>query len=118
MIRKVAIGVILIVIIAGGAWYYYIRTRPTGIEKVLSNPSEYRGKEVTVEGEVTDRTAFFVVINFFKVKDKTGEITVATKRSLPDLKSIVQVKGRVNEAFPVGDRKLLILEEESLNEKR
>ncbi len=115
--RNIAVAVILLVVIAGGAWYYFTQARHTSIEKILSNPSVYQGKEVTVEGEVTDRTAFFGAVKFFKVKDKTGEIIVSTKRSLPDVKSTARVKGKVDETFPVGDQKLPVLVEESLDEK-
>ncbi len=115
--RNIAVAAILIVAIAVGAWYYFTQARHTSIEKILSNPTVYQGKEVTVEGEVTDRTAFFGVVKFFKVKDKTGEIIVSTKRSLPDPKSTARVKGRIDETFTVGDQKLLVLEEESIDEK-
>ncbi len=70
-----------------------------------------------IEGEVTDRTGFFVVLKFFKLKDKTGEITVVTKKALPEIKSTVSVKGKTDEAFPIGDQKLLIFVEESIEKK-
>ncbi len=119
MARKVIIGVSIIIVfaIAGGAWYYFSRGHPTTIEKILSHPSEYQGKAVTIEGEVTDRTGFFVVLKFFKLKDRTGEITVVTKRSLPEIRSTVSVKGKIDEAFPIGDQKLLIFVEESIEKK-
>ena len=112
-----AIVIVIIIAIGGGAWYYSSRVRHAEIEKILSNPREYEGKIVTIEGEVTDRTAFFVVVKFFKVKDKTGEITVVTRRTLPAIKSIVRVKGRIDEVFAVGDQKLVVFVEESIDEK-
>ncbi len=99
------------------AWYYSIRIHHAEIEKILSNPRAFEGKEVTIEGEVTDRTAFFVIVKFFKVKDKTGEITVVTNRTLPAIKSIVRVKGRINEVFAIGEQKLVVLAEDSVEEK-
>lgn len=113
----VAIVIVMIIVIGGGAWYYSSRIRHAEIEKILSNPRAYEGKVVTIEGEVTDRTAFFVVVKFFKVKDKTGEITVVTKRTLPATNSIVRVKGRIDEIFAVGDQKFVVLVEESIDEK-
>ncbi len=115
--RKVIIAIIVVVAIGGAVWYYFGRARHESIEKILSNPGAYEGKVVTIEGEVTDRTAFFVVLKFFKVRDKTGEITVVTKSSLPEVKSTVLVKGRIDTAFPVGDQKLVILSQESPEEK-
>ncbi len=117
MVRKVIIAILMVIVIGGGAWYYFSRAHHAPIEKILSNPGAYEGKVVTIEGEVTDRTAFFVVLKFFKVRDKTGEITVVTKKSLPEVRSNVLVKGRIDTAFPVGDQKLLVFVEESVEEK-
>lgn len=117
MIKKIAIAVILIIVIAGGTWYYFNRIKPVRIESVLSNPGAYSEKEITLEGEVTDRTAFFGATKFFKLKDGTGEIIVITRKNLPEIKSGVRVKGRINQSFPFGDQKLLIFNEESFQQK-
>ena len=50
------------------------------------------------------------------MKDKTGEITVVRKKSLPELRSIVRIKGKIDQVFPVGDQKLLVFAEESIEE--
>lgn len=107
----------ILLAIAGGAWHYFSRDSLTPIEKILSHPSEYKEKPVTIEGEVTDRTGFFVILKFFRLKDKTGEITVVTKKTLPEIQSTVRVKGKTDEAFPIGDQKLLIFVEESIEKK-
>ncbi len=119
MLKKATIGIsiMIVLVIAGGAWYYLSRSYPTTIEKILSHPSQYKEKPVTIEGEVTDRTGFFVVLKFFKLRDATGEITVVTKKALPEIKSTVSVKGKTDESFPVGDQKLLIFVEESMEKK-
>jgi len=116
MLKKVIIAILMVVVIGGGAWYYFSRGHHARIENILSNPKAYEGKVVTIEGEVTDRTSFFVILKFFKVKDKTGEITVVTKKSLPGIKSNVLVKGRIDEAFPIGDQRLLVFVEETIEE--
>lgn len=119
MAKKVMIGISIIIVlaVAGAAWYYFSRIHPTTIDKILSHPGEYQGKAVTIEGEVTDRTAFFVVLRFFKLRDRTGEMMVVTRISLPEVKSIIRLKGRLDETFPVGDQKLLVLVEESIEKK-
>ncbi len=110
--------ILLIVIAAGaGAWYYMSHIQHTSIERILASPQKFEGKEVTIEGVVTDRTSFFVVLKFFKLRDKTGEIIVLTKQSLPQVKSTVSVKGKIDEAFPVGDQKFLVFVAESMEEK-
>ena len=119
MARKVIITIVIVIIIVigGGVWYYFSRIHHPTIEKILSNPRAYEGKVVTIEGEVTDRTSFFVVIKFYKVKDNTAEIIVVTKRALPEGRSKVLIKGKIDEAFPIGDQKLLVFVEESIEEK-
>ncbi len=117
MFRKVAIALVLIAAIAGGTWYYFNRIRPVRIENLINNPGSYVGKDVTIEGEVTDKTAFFGATKFFKVKDGGAEIIVVTRKKLPELKSGVTVKGRINQSFPLGDQNLLIFTEDSFQEK-
>jgi aspartyl/asparaginyl-tRNA synthetase len=110
MIKNIIIGVLIAVILGGGAWYYFIQVDHTPIEKILKNPRAYDGKEITIAGEVTDRTSLLFV-KFFKLKDKTGEITVTTKKSLPAVGAKERVKGKVEEAFTIGDQQLLVFVE-------
>jgi hypothetical protein len=117
MAKKGIIAVLVIIVMAGGAWYYFSRPHYPTIEKILGNPKEYEGKVVTIQGEVTDRTSMFVVLKFYKVKDNTADIIVVTKRALPETKSKVLVKGKIDEAFAIGDQRLLVFVEESLEEK-
>jgi hypothetical protein len=108
----------LVIVIGGGFWYYFSQVRHARIEKILSRPGEYTGKVVTIEGEVTDRTAFFTIFKFFKLRDRTGEIVVVTKgRTLPEVKSIVRVKGTIDQAFSIGDQKLVVFVAESVDEQ-
>jgi hypothetical protein len=60
----IAILIIIAVVIGVGVWYYLRQAPYPQIEKILSNPKAYEGKVVTIEGEVTDRTSFFVVVKF------------------------------------------------------
>jgi uncharacterized protein YdeI (BOF family) len=117
--RKLIIPILIVIAIAvgGAAWYYFSQIRHPSIETILSNPRAYEGKAVTIEGEVTERTSFFVVAKFYKLRDKTGEIVVVTKRTLPEVRSKVSVKGKIDDAFAIGDQKLLVFAEESVEEK-
>ena len=118
--RKAIVAIlvaVIIVIIGGGAWYYFRQTHRPTIQKILSNPKAYEGKVVTIEGDIADRTSFFVVLKFYKIKDNTGEIIVVTRKNLPEIGSKVLVKGKINEAFTIGDQKLLVFVEESIEDK-
>ena len=118
MLKKGVVALVIILILIGiGAWYYLSRVHVSEIESLLSNPKAYEGKVVFIEGEVTDRTSFFGTIKFYKVRDKTGEIIVVTRKTLPELKSTIRVKGNVDAAFPIGDLKLVTFLEESFEEK-
>jgi len=115
--KRIIIAILIVIAIGAGIWYYFSQIHPTNIEKIVSNPTAYTGKEVAIEGEVTDRTAFFGVLKFYKLRDKSGEITVVTKKSLPEMRSNMSVKGRIDDAFPLGDQKLMVFVEESVEKK-
>ena len=93
------------------------RSHPTEIERIFDNPTAYTGKEVAIEGEVTDRTALFGVLKFYKLRDKSGEIIVVTKKSLSEIRSNMGVKGRIDNAFSLGDQKLVVLVAEAIEGK-
>lgn len=107
----------IVMVIGGGTWYYFSRTEHTRISEIIGNPRAFDGKEVAIEGEVTDRTSFFITVKFYRVKDKTGEITIVTRRTLPEVRSTVRVIGMIDEAFSIGDQKLTIIVEKSVEEK-
>jgi hypothetical protein len=117
MAKKIAIIVLIVIVGGGGVWYYLNRIHHAPIENILGNPKAYEGKSITIEGEVTDRTAFFVFLKFFKVRDRTGEMTVAVTGSLPEVRSNVRVKGMIDDAFPIGDQKILVFRAESVEQK-
>lgn len=84
----------------------------TPIKKILDNPRDYSGKNVTIRGEVTE-VAGLVFVQYFVVRDNTGEITVITKRPLPRKGSEITVKGKVREAFSIGDRQFIVIVEKN-----
>lgn len=78
------------------------------IRKIVKDPREYAGKEVSIEGHVIDVFSL-VVVKYFIVRDTTGEIAVVTDRTLPTRGQEIRVRGRVQEAFSLGDRQLIVL---------
>ncbi len=107
---RVVIGLVIILLVVAGAYFYFTRVEHTPIGKILENPRDYYGKTLTIAGEVTDRTSLFVV-KYFRVKDKTGEIVVVTAKPLPSVGSKVRVKGRIEEAFSIGTEQMLVFVE-------
>lgn len=82
----------------------------TKIADIVADPRKYDGREVTVSGEVTDTTNL-IFAKYFKVDDGSGEIVVVTERPLPREGEKVTVKGRVRQAFAIGELQLLVIEE-------
>ena len=115
--KGMMIAILIVIAIGVGVWYYFSQMHSTEIERIISNPTAYTGKEVAIEGEVTDRTALFGVLKFYKLRDKSGEIIVVTKKSLPEIRSNMGVKGRIDNAFSLGDQKLVVFVEESIEGK-
>ena len=82
----------------------------TPIKKILDNPRDYSGKPVTISGEVSEIFSL-IVIKYFVVKDRTGEIIVVTQKPLPKKGSKITAKGTVQEAFSIGDQQLIVIME-------
>jgi hypothetical protein len=95
-------GMLMLAMVACGA----LSSTPIG--KIIEKPRDYAGKSVTISGEVGEIFSLFVV-KYFTVRDATGELAVVTSRALPRKGSKIEVTGRVEEAFSIGDKQLLVL---------
>lgn len=84
----------------------------TSISKILQNPREYAGKEVQVSGTVVEVFSV-VMIRYFIIREDTSELVVVTNRITPKIGEKVKVKGRIEEAFSLGDQQMLVLMENS-----
>jgi hypothetical protein len=80
----------------------------TRIGKILDDPRHYHGRDVTVAGEVVD-SLNLLVFRTYTVRDRTGEILVVTKGAVPREGASVRVKGKVNQAFAIADKSLVVL---------
>jgi hypothetical protein len=81
------------------------------VREVLERPREYENRLIQIDGEVTGIFSL-VIVKFFTVKDKTGEIVVLTERILPKKGDRILLKGRVIEPFSIGDQTLTAIKEE------
>lgn len=80
----------------------------TPIKKIIDNPRDYDGKSVKISGQVTEVFSL-VLVKYFVVRDKTGEIAVVTSRPIPKPGAEITVKGMIKEAFSLGDKQLIVL---------
>jgi hypothetical protein len=68
----------------------------TPIDHILTNPSQYEGRQVRISGTVADVLKLPIVnITIFVVQDTTGQIPVVTSNVLPGVQQRVEVKGVV-----------------------
>ena len=105
---KGAIATALIAVFVGtGGWFYFTQLHATDIGKIISNPRDYVGRELTVSGTVQGRFSMFFA-KYFILKDASGEITVITDRPLPAVGAQIKVKGHVEESFSLGDQQHLV----------
>lgn len=116
MPRKAIVGILVVVATGGGVWYFYRHVEHMPIAEIIKDPRAYDGKVPAIAGEVKDRMSL-LGIKYFTLKDETGEIKVVTKRVLPSVGSRVRVRGRVEEAFAIGDLQMVVFIEESTDQK-
>lgn len=85
---------------------------PTRIGDIHASPRKFAGRQVTVKGTVTE-TVNLLFVKYFVIRDDTGEIPVVTERVLPARGETVTINGKVQEAFALGDERLLVIVEPS-----
>lgn len=71
------------------------------INKVLSDPSHYRNRDVRLSGSVVDSYSF-ANRGVYRIGDETGDLWVVSDRGVPRKGARVSVKGRIQEGFNVG----------------
>jgi len=108
---KKALAALVVVCLLGiSGWYYMTNIHAVPIGKILDNPREYAGKEITIAGTVSERLSLFVV-KYFNLRDQTGTIAVVSERPLPEVGSTVRIRGRLEEGFSLGDQQVLVFVE-------
>jgi len=111
---EVTVGVVIALLLGttaiAGGWYLYHAWKGTPIAALPKDPRQYDGKLLSIRGKVVDR-ASLMVVKYFTVRDETGEIKVITDRSLPPLGEEVRVRGRIREAFEIGDSQVVVFME-------
>ena len=118
MFSRTALGILLLAgAVAVGCGFGTRR-----IADIQSYPGRFYDRTVSVEGTVTSSFGGpFVPVQFYKVDDGTGEITVIASgaRGVPRQGARVRVKGRVEELASFGNRSFgLHLRQEGLTLRR
>ena len=86
--------------------------KQTNIARINSDPSRYRGKEVSLTGRVTD--SFGVAgQGAYELDDGTGRIWVATREGIPSRGAQVGTRGNVRTGFTFGGRSFGTIIEET-----
>jgi cytochrome c-type biogenesis protein CcmE len=100
-VKKVIIPIVVVVILAAvfAALVYTSDITPVGA--ITDNPEQYRDRQVTVVGNVTERIAYQDTI-IIRVEDSSGMIAVQASGEVPALGSEVVVKGVVKSMIKIG----------------
>ena len=73
----------------------------TSLNKVLTDPSRYRNREVTLKGNVVDSYSV-ASRGFYRLRDGTGEIWIVSEQGVPRTGAQVKVTGTIREGFNLG----------------
>lgn len=92
------------------------RLFPTRIGDIAKDPRAFADKDVTVSGEVGEAISLYFV-KYFSLNDGTGEIIVVSSKPLPRKGEKLRIKGRIREAFSLGDKTLLVIVENEETKK-
>lgn len=83
----------------------------TKVKDILDNPKDYEGQVVRIRGTVKEAVNV-VILKYYVVDDGSGEMPVVTKRAVPAKGAKVSARGKVKQAFSLGDATLTVLVED------
>jgi aspartyl/asparaginyl-tRNA synthetase len=66
----------------------------TKIKDILDHPRDYEGRDITINGTVTN-TVSLLVIKYYEIQDGTGSIKIITDKLLPSRGEKLTVTGRM-----------------------
>lgn len=93
---------------------YFNKIMYDEIKEIISNPTIYENKQVTIKGKVKSSTNIQVV-KFYYVSDGEHEIIVFTKDAVPLEGSEIVVRGKVSQLLKIDDEQMTGIREESRN---
>ncbi|HQT94827.1 MAG: hypothetical protein B7Z68_07790 [Acidobacteria bacterium 21-70-11] len=101
--RALAFLLMVTGILASASCY---RLTATSIGSIVKDASRYNGETVTVWGTVKERIDL-PQLKCYVLDDGTGTIAVSTTGPLPTVGEKVHTRGRVEQAFAIGSRKIV-----------
>ena len=110
--RKITFAILFALIAGAVIWVYFDNFQAVPIKDILGDPGKYESKPVTISGQVVDRMSL-VLVKYFKLQDKSGEIIVITKKSLPAIGKRVRATGTPVQSFVLGEQQLLVFAEQN-----
>jgi hypothetical protein len=112
--RKLLLSGLLLIVIGSSLCVYLMEYRAVPIGNLLATPGDYESNLLTIGGEVKERMSI-LGLKYYTLSDGTGEIRVITEKALPEKGVTLRVKGKVEEAFSLGDMQVLVFVEEKPN---
>jgi hypothetical protein len=71
------------------------------VNKVISDPSRYRHREITLSGEVKDSFSL-MSRGVYRIVDPTGSLWVVSDQGVPRTGARIKVTGTIREGFNLG----------------
>lgn len=103
--RGALVGLVILAVLDGCAG-------TTSIGTILDDPSQFDGRNVRVQGEVTRSFGVPIVGGTYGISDGTGTLTVVTEGGgVPREGAEVRVAGIFRAVFTLGARTLAVLQE-------
>lgn len=102
--------VVLTAALSGGCGHTAPFQKTQKISEILASPSQYQGKDVKVEGKVTESLIAFQ-FGYFTLSDGTGSIPIIPSSTYPKVGEKVTIKGAVRNSFVIGSAQLTVIEE-------
>lgn len=90
----------LAVLVGAAACLFLNCDNVTSISRIHHQLPNYVNKQVTVTGDVTD-AGDYLLVKYYKVMDKTGEIYVVSRGTLPKVGQHVRVQGMVRQKVAI-----------------
>jgi hypothetical protein len=82
---------------------------PTKIKDVLDHPRDFEGKDITLNGVVTNAVSLLLV-KYYEIQDGTGNIKIITDKLLPSRGEKLTVTGRMT-VVELGTERWVVLRE-------
>jgi hypothetical protein len=108
-IQVAIFGGLLIAAVSLLAVHVSFALTPVKIRDIMNRPRDFEGKDITVNGTVTNAVSL-ILVKYYELQDDTGSIRVITDKLLPGRGEKLKVIGRMA-VVEIGTERWVVLRE-------